>query len=57
MEFLRTHFNNLNLVDDEVQKFCFLGILLNHTTLSFAVLSGLPILHMGRKVTQKETCL
>jgi hypothetical protein len=43
MEFLRTHFNNLNLVDDEAQKFWFLGILPNHTTPSFAVLSAVMV--------------
>jgi len=43
MEFLRTHFNNLNLVDDEVQKFWFLGILPNQTTPSFAVLSAVMV--------------
>jgi hypothetical protein len=43
MEFLRTHFNNLNLVDDEAQKFWFLGILPNQTTPSFAVLSAVMV--------------
>jgi hypothetical protein len=43
MEFLRLHFYNLNLVDEEAQKFWFLGILPNHTITSFAVLSAVLV--------------
>ena len=43
MEFLQIHFNNLNLVDDEAQKFWFLGILPNQNTPSFAVLSAVMV--------------
>ena len=42
-EILRTHFNNLNLVDDEAQKFWFLGILPNQNAPSFAVLSAVMV--------------